>query len=343
MKILAEEGRLRIAGGERPDVVGAFAEDVRAGLTSTPKRLSCRYFYDAEGSRLFDAICELPEYYLTRTEAGILEQRAAELAARFDAPPTLVELGSGSASKTRLLIDAFLARHGTLRYRPIDVALEALELSSRALLADHPGLEVDGLAAEYEEGLTELARERTGPIGSGNARLVLWLGSSIGNFDRDGAKAFLTSVRRTLGPRDRMLVGIDHRKEKAVLEAAYDDAAGVTARFNRNLLVRINRELGGDFAPERFGHRAVYDEAAGRIEMYLVSEEDVNVSIEGLSLAVRFAAGETVHTENSTKYSATEIDDLVDVSGFDTEARWTDDGDLFSVSLLAPGAEAPRG
>jgi dimethylhistidine N-methyltransferase len=317
VRVLVDEGRLRIAGGEPPDVLGAFAEDVRAGLTSEPKRLSCRYFYDAEGSRLFEAICELPEYYLTRTEAGILEQRAAELAARFDEPPTLVELGSGSAVKTRLLLRALLERHGSLCYRPIDVALGALEESARALLADFPGLEVDGLSAEYAAGLAALAQQRSGR-------------------DRDGASAFLAGVRRTLDARDRMLVGIDHRKERAVLEAAYDDASGVTARFNQNLLVRINRELGGDFDVERFAHRARYDEDVGRIEMYLVSEEDARVRIGALDLDLRFGAGEAVHTENSTKYSAAEIDALVAAAGFSTEARWTDEQDRFSVSLLGP-------
>lgn len=322
--------RLRLVSLDTDAHLASFADDVRAGLTASPKRLSCRYFYDEAGSQLFEEICELPEYYLTRTERGILERCAGEIASLFPGDTALVELGSGSAVKTRLLIEAFLGRHGALRYIPIDISQSILEESSLALLGDYPGLEILGIAAEYRDGLRRLAAE------TGRPKLVLWLGSNVGNLDRPEAAAFLLRVRETMTPRDRLLMGVDMRKDRATLEAAYDDARGVTARFNLNLLERINRELGGGFDLRAFRHRAVYNEEAGRIEMYLRSLREQRVRIEGLDLDLAFAAGEAVHTENSYKYSPAELRELAAAAGFRLERQWTDERGFFTENLLAP-------
>ena len=307
-----------------------FAASVAAGLAERPKRLDCSWFYDEEGSRLFEEICELPEYYLTRAEREILEARADEILERTPPGAALVELGSGSASKTRILIEALLARRGALTYVPIDISPSMLEASSRALLADHPGLEIRGLAMGFEEGLARLDRLCRGP------RLVLWLGSSVGNLSRARAAGFLGSVRAGLGDGDRFLLGVDLRKDRATLERAYDDAAGVTARFNLNLLERVNRELGGHFELGAFAHRAHYDEELGRIEMHLESRRAQRVPIERLGLVVELQAGERIHTENSYKYSLAEIDGLVGAAGFALDGQWLDRARRFSLNRLAP-------
>lgn len=310
----------------------AFAQDVRAGLLGHPKSLSCRYFYDAEGSRLFEAICQLPEYYLTRAEREILVARSADLRARLPRGVMVVELGSGSAAKTRILIEALLPDRGMLRYVPIDISREMLEESAWGLLAQYPDLEIVAVAGEYQDGLGHLSAHADRP------KLILWLGSSIGNLERREAAEFLHQVRDTMRPEDRLLVGIDLRKDRDILVPAYDDADGVTARFNRNLLARINRELGGCFDLTRFRHRAVYNEGDGRIEMYLVSADAQRVAIEGLGLEVSFAAGEAIHTENSYKYSLAEIEALAAQSDLRLEAQWFDAGGRFSLNLLAPTA-----
>jgi L-histidine N-alpha-methyltransferase len=310
--------------------LAAFARDVRKGLTANPKHLSCCYFYDDEGSLLFEEICDLPEYYLTRAEREILEARAAELVSGFRTPPTLVELGSGNAAKTRLLIEAFLKRYETLRYVPIDICGTVVEQSSRQLLHDYPGLEILAIAAEYQEGLRHLQEAAVGP------RLVLWLGSNVGNLDRLAAAQFLRVIRGTLTAPDSLLIGIDLRKDRPVLERAYADSRGVTADFNLNLLVRINRELGGHFRLEAFEHRAVYNEEAGRIEMYLVSKQNQRVRVDNLNLEIALAHGEAIHTENSYKYSLAEIESLAAGAGYRIASQWFDSQRRFSVSQFAP-------
>lgn len=310
-----------------PEAEATFVEDVRRGLTRAPiKQLACQYFYDELGSKLFEEICTLEEYYPPRAEREILEAHAAELAGPRAA---LVELGSGSATKTRIVIEAMLARHGSLVYVPIDVSHTMLIESSEALVADHPGLHVLGIAAEYQAGLEELARRDLGP------KLVLWLGSNIGNFDRPSAAAFLRRVASTMTREDRLLVGADLRKDKRTLEAAYDDARGVTAAFNKNVLVRINRELGGHFDLDAFRHRAVYLEDEGKIEMHLVSTRAQVVHIDALDLDVAFAEGEHIHTEDSYKYSRDELATLADRAGLEILAEWTDQAGRFSETLFA--------
>lgn len=316
--------------GNRTERLASFAECVEEGLGSAPYALPCRFLYDAAGSQLFERICELPEYYLTRAEHEILERHAGEIVARCPAPTTLAELGSGSSAKTRLLIEAFLSRQRRLRYLPVDISHTILEDAARALLDDYPGLEVVAIAAEYREGLRLVGKETRWP------KLIAWLGSNIGNFTRDEAGAFLGGVRDAMGPDDRLLLGADLRKDARLLESAYDDAQGVTARFSKNLLARVNRELGGDFALDGWRHRARVVDDGARVEIGLVCERDATVRVTALDRSFRFAAGDFIHTEDSAKYSAAEIAALAADASLAVEARWLDTGGCFSVSLLAP-------
>jgi len=329
-------GAFSLVGSGSEPLDGAradFAADVFRGLTGHPKRLPCRWFYDREGSLLFEAICDLPEYYIPRAERAILEARAAEIVGAMPAGAMLVELGSGSAAKTRVLIEALIQRarpDERVRFAPIDISPTILRSSSEELVALYPRLDITGIAGTYEEGLAHLPDLGEAP------RLVLWLGSNVGNFPRAEATAFLREVRRRLRPVDRLLLGVDLRKDPAILCAAYDDAAGVTARFNLNLLERINRELGGGFRTELFRHRAVYDAADGRIAMYLVARRAHEVKIGALDLSVSFAAGEAIHTEDSYKYDRAELDAVASHAGLLSVAFWTDPDERFASTLLRP-------
>ncbi len=323
------ESRFQLQEGSAEMARDTFAQEVREGLAASPKRLACRYFYDAAGSQLFEEICALPEYYVTRAEREILAERAEDIIAPFDTAIDLVELGSGSASKTRMLVEALLRRHGCLRYVPIDISRAALERSANELLRDYAGLTVSGIVAEYGAGLRWLQRSHEA------SRLILWLGSNIGNLHRKDATQFVRQISETMRPVDRLLLGIDRRKPRAILEAAYDDRQGVTARFNFNVLTRVNRELGGRFDLERFAHRAVFNEAQGRVEMHLVSEQSQDVAIDALETSVGFRAGETVHTENSYKYSWPEIEQLASEAGCRILAHYQDLRSQFSSVLLA--------
>jgi L-histidine N-alpha-methyltransferase len=340
MTHVALERRLTIELVPPSRPAASFAEDVRRGLTSQPKWLSCRFFYDRQGSRLFEQICDLPEYYLTRAEDGILTRHAEEIVATVPAGAALVELGSGSAAKTRRLIAALLRRQGTLRYTPLDIARDALEESARRLREEFAALEIHALCGEYRDGLRRLNDLRR-TDGLDQSQLILWLGSSVGNLERPRAAVFLSQVRATMAPADRLLVGFDLRKARAVLEPAYDDARGVTARFNKNLLDRINRELGGRFDLRAFDHRAVYDEDAGRIRMSLVSRRDQVAPIAALGLHVPLAAGEAIHTEDSYKYSVPEIRALAEAAGLEVERQWLDEGRRFCESLFRPAGPTP--
>ena len=323
-------GRLQLIAIESETDDSEFAAQIRRGLTSPQKFLPCRYFYDDAGSKIFEKICELPEYYLTRSEHEILRSRSFEIADMFNDRTTIVELGSGNSKKTRTIIEAFLARHGRLRYVPLDISRDMLEQSAHDLLQDYPKLEIVAIAAEYRHGLRKLSDERKAQ------KLVLWLGSSAGNFTREEAARFLASVRAELSADDRMLLGLDLRKDSRVIERAYNDVAGVTAEFNENILLRINRELDANFDVALFRHCARFDSDLGRIEMHLVSERAQEVHLKGLDLRVEFAAGESIHTENSYKYSTDEISDLAKSAGMHVEESWFDSNHNFSVSLLAP-------
>jgi dimethylhistidine N-methyltransferase len=308
----------------------SFAEEVRNGLSAKSRSLPCRFFYDHAGSKIFEEICGLDEYYLTRAERSILQTHARALSERFDEDIDLVELGSGSAEKTRLLIESFLAKQRRLVYVPIDISRTALEESSESLLLDHPRLEVHAICGEYEAGLSILNDRRTTP------RLILWLGSSIGNLHKPEAQDFLAQIHSMMGKTDRMLIGIDLRKDRERLERAYDDSRGVTARFNLNLLLRINRELGGEFRPDQFEFRARYREDSGSVESSLVSLCDQDVAIGALGASFHFHRGEEIHTENSYKYSFEEIDTLADKGNMHCEARWLDKDGLYSLNLFSP-------
>lgn len=325
-----ESPRLQLAFGRPESGRADLLQDVERGLAATPKRLACRFFYDETGSELFEEICALPEYYLTRAEDEILGDRGSEIVSELAPQSALVELGCGSAHKTRRLIEACLAQSPHLVYVPIDISRTMLERSARALVERYPGLSVRALAAEYEEGLRLLNEDRVEP------KLVLWLGSNVGNFDRAAAARFLARLSSWMGEHDRLLIGIDLRKEKHVLDRAYDDPAGVTARFNLNLLARIDRELGGSFHQARFRHVAAYDASAGRVEMFLESEVEQDVWIAALERSYHFAAGERIHTEDSYKYSPAEIQALARAGGMSVTRTWFDSQSRFSSSLFAP-------
>jgi dimethylhistidine N-methyltransferase len=317
-----------------PSRSATFAEDVRSGLSATPKSLPPRWFYDALGSALFSAITNLPEYYVTRTEEAILRAHGAEIIDAIGGPVTLVELGSGDSRKTRLLIEALIARQGALEYLPIDIDATVLESTARGLLADFPTLAVNAICSEFSDAAAAL---RTRPPGARIA--VLFLGSTIGNLDETEAIAMLSSLRSALAPDDVLFLGADMQKPRNVLEPAYDDALSVTAAFNLNLLGRINRELGGHFDLHRFAHLAFYNEENGRIEMHLVSRDEQHVRIDALGLEIAFAAGETIHTENSHKYTAAQLERIAKATGFKIARTWTDERKWFTDALLIAEVE----
>ncbi|HEX3125764.1 MAG TPA: L-histidine N(alpha)-methyltransferase [Thermoanaerobaculia bacterium] len=325
-------GRLRLRrldGAHQP----TFGEDVRQGLTATPKVLQPKYFYDELGSLLFGAICALPEYPVFRAESEILRARAGEIAAWLPGPVRIVELGSGDARKTRLLIDALLARQGGLDYLPIDVSASALVQGSEELLSAYPNLRVTAWVADYQTALRAIRDEATASNRYKHT-LVLFLGSTLGNLEPAERSGMLRSVRGMLNPGDAFLLGLDLKKPESVLIPAYDDPLGVTAAFNLNVLGRINRELGGEFDLRSFRHRARYDPELARIEMHLESLRDQTVPIRGINLEARFAAGETIHTESSHKFDPGEIAGLADEAGMELRWSWFDRARQFSSNLL---------
>jgi L-histidine N-alpha-methyltransferase len=335
--------RLRLHQLDTADARAAFARDVATGLRSTPKQLFPKYFYDELGSELFDAICLLPEYYLTRAENEILARYADEIISAATAdrssssgsdttPLALLELGSGSATKTRRIIEALLKRQSTLVYLPVDISASALKASAHALLQSYPALRVEAYASDYDTALARLAAERDEH--AGGRLLALFLGSNIGNFDRDGAEQFLRALRGVLRAGDALLLGADLKKDQATLEAAYDDALGVTAAFNLNQLVRLNREFAADFKLRAFRHVAAYNEAAGRVEIYIESKFAQVCALPGLDMEITFAEGERIHTENSYKYDTDDLDALAARTGFKALRRWTDAAGRFSSNLF---------
>jgi dimethylhistidine N-methyltransferase len=305
------------------------ASAVSEGLLSRPKWLPAWLFYDAAGSQLFNQITELPEYYLTRTERAIFSDFSDEiigLAAEGDAL-RIVELGAGSADKTRLLLAAAVDRQDTVVYEPVDVSASALEEAQERIEREIPGVIVSPRVEDYCSGL-----ELEAP-GMGERRLVLYIGSSIGNFEPHEAQRLLSRVRAALSPGDSILLGVDLAKDRATLVAAYDDAAGVTADFNLNLLARLNRELGADFDLESFMHRAVWNAGQSRIEMHLVSRKRQRIRIAALDLTIDFAQGETIHTENSYKYRPGQAEETLSGAGFTPVKTWMDREKRFAVCL----------
>lgn len=303
---------------------GSFLDDVLDGLSRKQKTLPAKYFYDERGSRLFEAICELPEYYLTRTELVLMRDCAADMAARVGPKALLIEYGSGSSTKTPILIDALKPA----AYLPIDISREQLAQSALALANARPDLPVRALCADYTKPFAladcdDLDFRR---------KLVYFPGSTIGNFDRAQTHRFLRQIVDVVGSNGAALIGVDLKKDPAILHAAYNDTAGVTAAFNLNVLERINRELNGDFALDGFRHHAFYNSFLGRIEMHLLSLRSQTVNIASRRFAIR--DGETIHTEISCKYSIEEFQAIARDAGLLAHSVWTDPQQLFSVHYL---------
>jgi dimethylhistidine N-methyltransferase len=296
-----------------------FLADVLRGLAESQKNIPPKYFYDERGAQLFESICELPEYYLTRAETALMRAHAAEIAELIGRDCALIEYGSGASRKTRILLEA---AHPVL-YMPVDISRTSLVHSCGELARDYPWLEIQPVWADYSLhfALPEVAARS----------VVFFPGSTIGNFTPEDALLFLRACARTAGPRGAMIVGVDVKKPEALLNAAYDDGEGVTAAFNLNVLQRINRELEGSFELANFAHRAFYDGAKSRIEMHLLSTVAQRASVAGH--AFQFAKGETIHTENSYKYSVPEFRELARAAGFHPVKSWSDA--LFSIHYLA--------
>ena len=306
------------------DADAALRADARAGLTADPKHLPPKWFYDARGSALFEQITQLPEYYPTRTERALLERSVDEIAALSGAD-TLVELGSGSSTKTRLLLDAF-TRAGTLRqYVPQDVSESALRLAMDALAQEYPRLALHGVVGDFTRHLDRLPR--------GRRRLVAFLGGTIGNLVPAERAAFLTQLRSVLAPGEQLLLGTGLIVEEDVLVRAYDDTAGITAEFNRNVLRVLNRELDADFDVDAFTHHALWDRDHEWIEMRLRADRDMTVHVRGLDLTVRFAAGEELRTETSAKFLPGGVRGWLEATGFTFTRSWTDPDNRFALTL----------
>jgi len=307
-----------------------FGGDVRAGLTAERKWLPPRWFYDALGSALFDTICFLPEYYVLRAEAEVLTSYCDEIVSSFGPHVRLVELGSGAARKTRILLDGLTERQPALEYVPVDIDAAMLEKTGRELLNEYAGLRVTAVCSNFATPSAPLSLAPSGRTRT----VVLFLGSTIGNFEPAAAAAMLRNLRSALAPGDALFLGADLKKDRSILDPAYDDPLGVTASFNLNLLGRINRELGGHFDFAAFRHRAFYDQALGRVEMHLVSTRAQRVRIDALDLEIAFDEGETIHTESSYKHDAGTMAALAGASGFTVQKTWTDARGWFADVLM---------
>lgn len=315
-----------------------FELDVLAGLASPEKFLQFKYFYDDLGSDLFNQICRQPEYYPTRTEAAILRQFAPRIAELMQADEvSIVELGSGSGAKTKILIREMVARKNRVCYFPIDISQKSLSENSAMLRSEFPEIEVVDIARDYVHGIREVNTIiSANEAGTPQAKLFLFLGSSIGNFEPKQVVSFLRMVKENMQPGDLFLVGFDLHKEKRILDAAYNDKNGITARFNFNLLERINAGLQAQFNLSKFTHMAYYNEQMRRIEMHLLSKEDQQVYIGALGRHFRFRKGESIHTENSYKFEPDQIKKIANESGFSVKEYFTDSEKWFGLALLSP-------
>jgi L-histidine Nalpha-methyltransferase len=316
--------------GESPKENLGVARAAVEGLSAKQKYLPAWLFYDAAGSLLFEEITQLPEYYLTSLEQSIFSRHAADIVAKaagsIEQPLCVVELGAGSASKTLTLLRAVIARQGDTLYLPVDVSEAALELASKNVRAELPQIEVQPVCSEF-------THEKDLDLPSSGRRLALYIGSSIGNFDPHDAVELLRWLRTQLQPGDALLLGTDMVKDVAPLLSAYNDSAGVTANFNKNILARLNRELGANFALDAFEHRAIWNPAQSRIEMHLDSQCNQMVHVERLHRNFGFKRGESIHTENSYKFSPEQIEDMLQKSGYVLEQSWYDDKRWFGVHL----------
>jgi L-histidine Nalpha-methyltransferase len=303
-----------------------FAEDVAEGLTGRPKTLPCKLFYDSVGSAIFEEITRLPEYYPTRTELAILEQHANDMAMAAGSGISVVELGSGTATKTCTLLRAIGRRQMRVPFVPVDISPAALGEARQRVQEEVPRVAVQPVVADFSHGFAFL-RDIPG------RKLVLYLGSSIGNFDPEDAVEMLAAIRSELNPGDALLLGTDLAKDESVLVPAYDDAQGVTEQFNKNILCRLNRELGADFDLDFFRHVALWNPKQSRMEIYLESLRPQIANLELLNLRVKFANGERIHTENSYKYTLTMVRDLLEPAGFMLDCTWFDERKWFALHL----------
>jgi dimethylhistidine N-methyltransferase len=319
----------------KPDL-DEFALDVKHGLSLPRKSLKSKYFYDKIGSALFEQLCLQPEYYITRTETDILRQKLPEIMSLFSEDISIVELGSGSASKTRILFDHVLQRQNCLYYFPIDVSRSILSESIRNLSLDYSTLHITGISSDYANGIDKatdfISVEPSIPC----KKLILFLGSSIGNLEPQETVSFFQMLRDKMERTDLLLVGFDLQKNPAILNLAYNDKAKITERFNLNLLSRINRELGGDFDIKTFEHHAFYNEDEKRVEMHLVSKIDQKSHIKLIKESFRFKEGESIHTENSYKYSLEQITKLAEGNRFEVKMNFMDHLKWFDLSLFRP-------
>jgi len=311
------------------DTAATMARDVRAGLSAWPKELAPKWFYDERGSQLFERITELEEYYPTRAERGILAARAAEIVAAAGSPRTLIELGSGSAAKTRVVLDAMRAAGSLEVYAPVDISEEITQETAAALVAEYPGLDVHGLVCDFEAHL-ERVPQAVPP------RLIAFLGGTIGNLYPGPRRDFLARIRALLDPGDHLLLGTDLIKDRVRLELAYDDPAGVTAEFNKNVLEVLNRELDGDFDLNCFEHVARFDEREERMDIRLRSLCDQEVRLAALDLVTHFAVGEEMRTEISTKFSRPRLEAVYADAGLELVGWFTDEAEDYALSLARP-------
>jgi len=306
---------------EKDDIIEAIAR-----LKGTPKSISARYFYDRAGSQLFEQICQLPEYYPTRTEASILKQYAVEIVNQTEAVE-LVELGSGSSTKTRLLLDAYKASARPLYYTPVDVSDSILKLSAKDLLVDYPQLKIQGKVATYSQALEQLSTYSFG------RRMIIFLGSSIGNFTPRQCDRFIAQLTNALNPGDYFLLGIDLQKSSDILHAAYNDASGTTAAFNLNMLQHLNNRFEGDFDLNLFRHQAIYNIALNQIEMYLISQQSQSVRLNQLDLNINLDKGEAILTEISRKFNLTQMEQYLGDRNLNLIQTYTDSQQWFGLLL----------
>jgi L-histidine Nalpha-methyltransferase len=311
---------------QKTHLVSPIAEDVLSGLSQSPKSLPPKLFYDQAGSELFEEITALPEYYLTRTEQQILDERAADMVNLAGSQLTVIELGAGTAAKTCTIIRAIVDVQRQVAFYPVDVSSTALQTATQRIHSEFTSVAVRPIVADYTSGLPQLA-------GIGGRKLVLYIGSSIGNFEPMEAISILSRIRRSLSPGDALLLGTDLAKSPRTLLPAYNDAAGVTAAFNKNVLARINRELGGHFDLDSFRHFALWNPRESRMEMYLESIRDQHVQIDDLATTIHFSEAERIHTENSYKFTRKMTTSILRNSGFHLEHTWTDRRKWFALHL----------
>ena len=321
---LPDGARLNVRVFLNEDAREQLARDVRQGLTQTPKSLPPKYFYDATGSKLFDRICDTPEYYQTRTEQALLERVADSIVGKLS-PSHIVELGSGAARKTRVLLDALGRSRRSAHFVPFDVSESMLRGSAEKLLRHYPWLHVHGIVGDYERHLSH--------IPGGERRLFVFLGSTIGNFERDAAVTFVQRLSACMRPQDQLLLGFDLVKSERVLHAAYNDEQGITAAFNKNVLAVLNRELGANFDASRFAHVAFYDAATSQIEMHLESQCAQRVHVPRLDLDVAFVPGERMRTEISRKFTRASVAELLDRAGQELVSWFSSPDDYFALAL----------